>query len=233
MKISKKTLEMLNSFKNINPSLYFDGSNKYAMKNVNREQGQDIPINTVLAIAEFEEDFPEFAIYDSKQFLDCLNIFKDPDIEFESNKVITISGERGSSIKYVGCSKELLSIPKTKEFDLEKNIVSFVMEKSMFIELVKIGNYLKNEYIQIEGLKEGEVVLTLYKEAGGNEYKKVFSEKSPVIDFKSFLKLRDLQVINDDYMCSVMQDNMKRNFLFLEGLHYKIKYYIILQEEIG
>lgn len=229
MKISKSTLEILNSFKNINPSLYFDGTSTYATKNVTREQGLDIPLNTVLAVAEIEEEIPEFAIYDGKQFLDVLNVFKDADIEFE-NVQATISNGKDSSIKYTGCEKGLISIPSTKGIELKNKIVSFNISKSFFQELNKINSYMKLERIKITGDENG-VVFSLIGEGTSNNYSKTFDDIKASVNFEVYSKLRDLQLILDDYNCNIAYIGDSRYIMFLEAINYNVKYYISLQNE--
>jgi hypothetical protein len=229
MKFSKKTLEILNSLKNINPSIYFDGTNKVAVKDVTRVGGQDITNNSVLAVAEIEEEVPEFAIYDSKQFLDCIAVFKDHDLEF-SEKLITIKdSEKNASIKYIGCNKELLSIPKKKQIDFDEVVVSFLVEKGVFQELNKVGNFLKNDSIKIEGTDN--ITISLFrKEEGGSVYTKTF-EKTPKENFTVFSNLKNLQILSDDYNVSVCK-LVNIYVMFLESINNNLKYYVTLQDEI-
>ena len=225
MKISKKTMDVLDSLKNICPSLYFDGTNEIAVKNIIRNQGRDTCINTVLAVAEIEEEFPEFGIYDSKQFLDVINTFKEPEIEFADTYCVISSGK--SQIKYGYCSLEMLSIPKTKSFTESETIHNFVFDKQTIQETLKMGNLLKNEDVTLTG-DGSKFIISLNREGGNNEYNIEVSDCNK--EFVYYTKMRDLQIMQDTYTSTIILSN-DMPLLALEGTNKSIKYWIALQEK--
>ena len=83
MKLSARTIQVLKSFAQINPSLIFTPGNE--IKTVS-------PQKTILAKATIAETIPQqFAIYDLVKFLGVLSLFNDPDLEI-NEKFITIKG---------------------------------------------------------------------------------------------------------------------------------------------
>ena len=80
MKISQKTLSLLQSFSQISPNLIVKAGNKLATRN---------SVNSIQARGSVEETFPtQFAIYDLNQLLSLISVSQNPDIEF-SEKSLT------------------------------------------------------------------------------------------------------------------------------------------------
>ena len=77
MKLSDNTLNLLKNFSSINPSLLFKQGNSLRTMSVAKN---------ILAEVEITEEFPnDFAIYDLNQFLNTLNLHKDPELDFATN----------------------------------------------------------------------------------------------------------------------------------------------------
>ena len=77
MKLSDKTLKILQNFTTINQSLAFKEGKKLRTISV---------MKNVLAEAEIEEYIPkDFAIYDLPQFLNTVSLCSSPDIDVSSN----------------------------------------------------------------------------------------------------------------------------------------------------
>ena len=79
MKISKKTIELLKNFANINPNLMIKQGNRLATITAHKN---------VMASVTVDESFPnDFGIYDLNEFLGAVSLFEDPDFAFSGTDV--------------------------------------------------------------------------------------------------------------------------------------------------
>ena len=86
MKISNKTLSLLQSFAQISSNLLVKPGKKLATRNA---------VNSIQARAVVEETFPkQFAIYDLNQLLSLISASQDPHLEF-GDKSLIIRSENG------------------------------------------------------------------------------------------------------------------------------------------
>ncbi len=80
MKLTKNSLNVLNNFMNINKNLMIREGN--VIKTINEAK-------TVVAEATIDNEFPQnFGISDLRNFLNTLNIFNEPELEFYEDKIV-------------------------------------------------------------------------------------------------------------------------------------------------
>ena len=92
MKLSKETIEILKSFKTINPQF------KCVPGKQVRIASQP---GNVIGVAEVKEEFPkEFAIYDLNNFFDTLSLFDDPELEFEDTHLNIVDATAKKDYQY-------------------------------------------------------------------------------------------------------------------------------------
>lgn len=102
MKISKDTLEILQSFAAINPNLVIKPGS--VIQTISES-------NTILGVATTEETWPaEIGIYNLGEFNSTLGLFKDPDIEFGETTLKIKEGRLGVNYQYADPS--ILTSPK-------------------------------------------------------------------------------------------------------------------------
>ena len=110
MKLSEQTIEILKNYATLNPALqYRKGSVLTTIT----------PTKTVLAISRVVESFPfDFIIGDLNKFLSKLTLYKDAELEFETNRVIIKSpdGRRTDSINFV--SPKVVTLPPDKKLSI-------------------------------------------------------------------------------------------------------------------
>lgn len=92
MKLTNETREVLNNFAGINTNLVVSGES--FIRSVTTAKN-------LMAKATISDVFPyKFGIYDLTEFLGALNMFEDPELEFDDNqKFVKINGD-GQSLKY-------------------------------------------------------------------------------------------------------------------------------------
>ena len=118
MKLSDKTLKILQNFTTINQSLAFKEGKKLRTISV---------MKNVLAEAEIEEYIPkDFAIYDLPQFLNTLALYRDPDIDVSSNPNFAhIKAGASQRSKYFFSDPSVIVAPPEKEMVLPSEDITF------------------------------------------------------------------------------------------------------------
>lgn len=155
MKLSKQTLQILKSFSNINPSLFFKEGNVLRTKS---------PLNNILAEVEIYEHIPmNFAIYDLSNFLSVLSLHKDePEIDFDDKHVIIIGNNNRSRIKYRFCAESMIDIPTDKIPNLNDSEVSFLLNVEDFSWILKASSTLQAPYISVNS--DGKMIRLVAKD---------------------------------------------------------------------
>lgn len=110
MKLSELTVEILKNFATLNPSLQFRAGSELTTITTGK---------TILATARVAESFPsDFVIYDLNKLLAKMSLYRDCEIEFESDRILfkSADGRRNDYIKF--SSPKVITAP-----DLTKKIV--------------------------------------------------------------------------------------------------------------
>jgi gp45 sliding clamp, C terminal len=122
MKLCENTVEILKNFATINQSLLFRAGSVLTTIT---------PTKTVLASAKVVETFPlDFCLYDVNKMLAKLSLYKDSELEFESDRLTFKSpnGKRSDYIKY--CSPKVIVTPPTdKKLALDNPEYEFTLEQ--------------------------------------------------------------------------------------------------------
>ena len=107
MKLSAKSVEIFKYFSNLSPSILVRQGSILRARNMNK---------TILTKAVLDESFPEqFVIYSIPEFLKTLNLFTEPDIEFNENHMLI--SEAGLKVRYMYSSPELYqNFPDDNDF---------------------------------------------------------------------------------------------------------------------
>jgi len=131
MKISDNTMKILNNFAKINQGIVVEGGT--VIKTMS-------PTRNIIAQANIAENFPKFAISNLPEFLSAINIFNDPELEFEEG--ICTFGENNTYVKYRCADPSIIIAPKReiKEPDFE---IKFNVTAEMFADVLKGASVLK------------------------------------------------------------------------------------------
>lgn len=82
MKLSNKTVSILKNFSNINESILFKKGNTLSTISV---------MQNIFAEVEIEEDIPkDFGIYDLGQFLQTLDLYQSPELDFTKEDFLVV-----------------------------------------------------------------------------------------------------------------------------------------------
>lgn len=142
MKISEKTLNILQNFSKINESFQFPEGNE--LKTVSQARN-------ILAVAKVEEEFPKkVCIFDLNEFLSLKSLFDEsPDYSFEDNELII--QDKNRKVKYNYTSEEMIENPPESNIEKGKEVVSFDITKEDFTSIIKSSNILQLPDIMLQG----------------------------------------------------------------------------------
>lgn len=186
MKISQKTMMILENFSTINPALLFQPGN--VLRTMSTE-------GDILARAVVDETFPvECVIGDLSEWLGCFKLVSDADAEFRETDMTILGPE--SKVDYLYTSNEITKIDlgedsgassfacsdETDDGLGQQNLCSFVLPESLFKKLLEVPKVMKkNQTVLISDFGTG-IKITVTD-----------STNTDSKDFTYFLKREDAQ----------------------------------------
>lgn len=200
MKLSNTTLTILKNYAEINSNLIINPGN--VLKTIHTPP-------TIYATAQIEEVFDKvFGIYDLKEFLATLAMFKNPDLTFNENCVDIIDlDDPNIRTKYWSADTKILTpLPTLKAFP--DPIATFTISNLSFKRIQKATATLKCPDVVLKGEKGGAVQAIVCDLGTNTKNKNSFTVKlSDSYEGESFdvhLKQEKLMIIDGDYHCSVI-----------------------------
>ena len=188
MKISNKTLSLLQSFAQISSNLLVKPGKKLATRNA---------VNSIQARAVVDETFPQqFAIYDLNQLLSLISVSQNPDIEF-GEKSLTIRSENGGEIEYFYADESLVTAPNENPPQLE-DVYTFKLTASDIQTIVKTASIVSATMLNIVSEK-GKVTLSINdpKNSTSHSYKKPLGDSDSSFNVK--MAIDSFKVVADEY----------------------------------
>ena len=188
MKISSKTLSLLQSFAQISSNLLVKPGKKLATRNA---------VNSIQARAVVDETFPQqFAIYDLNQLLSLISVSQNPDIEF-GDKSLTIRSENGGEIEYFYADESLITAPNENAPTLE-DIYTFKMTGNDIQTIIKTASIVSATMLNIVSEK-GKVTLSINdpKNSTSHSYKKPLGDAD--VSFNVKMAIDSFKVVPDEY----------------------------------
>ena len=142
MKISERTINLLKNYANINQSIEFHEGK--TLKTVS-------PLQTILTSVEIEEDFPrKFPIYEVNRFLETLNLFKNPELNFDESGVSIADDKHSAIYRYCG-SSSMFQTPPDKDITFPDAEVEFELSHEQFKTTINAANTLGLPEVVVEG----------------------------------------------------------------------------------
>ena len=188
MKISNKTLSLLQSFAQISSNLLVKPGKKLATRNA---------VYSIQARAVVEETFPQqFAIYDLNQLLSLISVSQNPDIEF-GDKSLVIRSENGGEIEYFYADESLVTAPNENPPQLE-DVYTFKLTASDIQTIVKTASIVSATMLNIVSDK-GKVTLSINdpKNSTSHSYKKPLGDSASSFNVK--MAIDSFKVVADEY----------------------------------
>ena len=219
MKLSDKTLKILQNFTTINQSLAFKEGKKLRTISV---------MKNVLAEAEIEEYIPkDFAIYDLPQFLNTLALYRDPDIDVSTNPNFAhIKAGASQRSKYFFSDPSVIVAPPEKEMVLPSEDVTFNLGEEQLAKALKSASILQLPDLSVVG-GEGaiKVVVSDRKNDTSNEFALVVGQTDKEFSFN--FKIENIKLITGTYQVSISCKNLAKFY----NTDYKLTYFIALEPD--
>ena len=194
MKFGNKTLEILKSFNNINPSLLFKPGN--VISTIDKE-------HTILAMAKIDEEIPrEFAIYELSKFLGALSVMPDGEINLGENQ-LTIK-TNNSKIKYTYAEPSMIKSSPYKEVPLNSILATFNLDYTSLSNVIKAASVLELPDISIRSDEDSDDILIYAsndKNSTTDSYQIKVGESSN--SFKVSFKVENMKLLNREYSVSI------------------------------
>ena len=148
MQFSDETLAVLKNFSGINQSILFKPGNE--LRTIS-------PSKTVMASATIEENISgRSAVYDLSRFLSTLSLFKDPDVNFGTDKFTITSGR--SKVNYTYASENMIVTPPDREINLPSVDVTVDIKWEVIESVIRAAGVLQVSDITFTG-SDGKIVM--------------------------------------------------------------------------
>jgi len=219
MKLSDKTLKVLQNFTTINQSLSFREGRKLRTMS---------PMKNVLAEAEIEEYIPkDFAIYDLPQFLNTLALYRDPEVDVSTNpNFANIKAGAHQRSKYFFSDPSVIIAPPEKEMKLPSEDVTFVLDEDKLTKILKSAAILNLPDLSVVG-GDGVVKLVVSdrKNDTSNESAVVVNQTDKNFSFN--FKIENIKLVPGTYSVSISSKNLARFY----SETYQLTYFIALEPD--
>ena len=199
MKINNKTLNILKNFATINPSIIVKPGN--TLKTISS-------IKTILARAEVSDTFEyPFAIYNLSQFIGCISMFTDPDLDFDKSSVTISDGK--NKIVYHYADSSIILAPPDKDINIPSVDAEFKISATDIPSVAKALSILELTEIAIVGDGENIFIQAIdSKNASSNQYSVKVGATDKV--FKAIFKPDNLKMIPDDYIVTLSSKGLSK-----------------------
>jgi hypothetical protein len=216
MKVSNEMCDVLKSFSGINQSIWVDEGN--VLRTIS-------PAKTILAKATVEEDFDSpFGIYDLNQFLGCLSLVENAEIDLKDT-YMRIHNDR-NKIKYGYVEKDIITTPPAKEMKLPSEDVTFVLTNDVMQKVMQSCNVMQFPNVVVE-VKDNQLSLVAcdIKNPGGNRFEAFVCEHEGEYSFT--YRSDNLKVMPFDYNVSISDKGISK----WSSRPEKVEYFIALERD--
>lgn len=188
MKINPRTLSVLKNFASINPSIIVKPGN--VVKTLSSGK-------TVLAKAEVPDRFEkQFAIYNMSQFIACISMFNDPDLEFGDTAVRISDAKRSFTYHYADAS--IIVSPPDKDINIPSEEARFRLSNGDFSNVAKALGILGVPEIAVVGDGEKIMLQAVDSKTNSSNFYSVDVGQTDKV-FRAIFKSENLKMIPDDY----------------------------------
>ena len=199
MRLSSETIALLKNLSSINQSILIRAGKRLRSMSVTK---------TILVEADITEEFTrDVAIYDLNQFLNCLSLIDDADLELADNALVISDGT--NAIEYRYSDPSVISAPPEKELKLPTEDVCVVLTEEHLATVKKAAAVLQIPDVALVG--DGETIyLTVRdkKNTGSNSYRIAVGETISTFQFN--LKVENLKLQSDSYDVILSQKNLSK-----------------------
>ena len=217
MKFSKTTLDILKNFSSINQSILFKSGNRIRTISVAKN---------ILAEAIVEEEFSkDFGIYDINQFLNGIDLYNQPELDFENENFVYFK-EGKSKTKYFFSDPSVIVSPPEKELVLPSQDVIFTLDTSQMKQLQRAAAiYDLDDFSAIGEYGIVRLVVRDKQNTTSNDFSIVVGETSHNFIFN--FKVDNIKVISGTYDVTISKQLLSK----FSSKDYDLNYYIALEPD--
>ena len=199
MKLSADTVALLKNFSSINQSILIRAGKTLKTMSV---------MKNILVSSDIPEEFDrDVAIYDLNQFLNCLSLVEDAEVDLGENAIVISNGT--DSIEYRYSDPSVITAPPEKELVLPSEDVCVVLTEDQIQTVKKAAAVLQIPDVSLVG-DGGAIYLTVRdkKNSGSNSYKIAVGETESTFQFN--LKVENLKLLAGDYDVIISKANLAK-----------------------
>ena len=217
MKFSKTTLDILKNFSSINQSILFKSGNRIRTISVAKN---------ILAEAIVEEEFSkDFGIYDLNQFLNGIDLYNQPELDFENENFVYFKAGK-SKTKYFFSDPSVIVSPPEKELVLPSQDVIFTLDTSQMKQLQRAAAiYDLDDFSAIGEYGIVRLVVRDKQNTTSNDFSIVVGETSHNFIFN--FKVDNIKVISGTYDVTISKQLLSK----FSSKDYDLNYYIALEPD--
>ena len=216
MKLSEKTIDLLENFSSINQSILVKKGTKLRTISV---------MKNILAEAEVDENFEkDFGIYDLPQFLNGVGLMNDPDIDLKHDSYMIIREGKTTKVKFAFADPEVIITPPEKPISLPSADVCFQLESVQLQKLLKASSvYQLPDLAAIGNGEEITLVVRDKKNDNSNEFALTVGKTDKTFEFN--FKIENIKLIPGSYDVVISKKLLSK----FTNSNYNLDYYIALE----
>ena len=218
MKLSEKTINLLENFSSINQSILVKKGSKLRTISV---------MKNILAEADVDENFErDFGIYDLPQFLNGVNLMRDPDLDLKNETYMIIREGKNTKVKFAFADPEVIITPPEKQMKLPSSDVTFQLDSIQLGKLLKASQvYQLPDLSAVGNGKEVTLVVSDRKNDNSNEYTLVVGKTEQTFEFN--FKIENIKLIPGSYDVQISKKNLAK----FTNSNYNLDYFIALEPD--
>ena len=218
MKLSEKTINLLENFSSINQSILVKKGSKLRTISV---------MKNILAEAEVDENFDrDFGIYDLPQFLNGVNLMKDPDLDLKNETYMIIREGKSTRVKFAFADPDCIVSPPEKGVTLPSSDVTFELDSVQLGKLLKASSvYQLPDLSAVGNGEEVTLVVSDRKNDNSNEYTLKVGKTDKVFEFN--FKIENIKLIPGSYDVQISKAKLAK----FTNNNYNLDYFIALEPD--
>ena len=218
MKLSEKTINLLENFSSINQSILVKKGSKLRTISV---------MKNILAEADVDENFErDFGIYDLPQFLNGVNLMKDPDLDLKNETYMIIREGKSTKVKFAFADPDVIITPPEREMKLPSSDVTFQLDSNQLGKLLKASQVY--QLPDLSAIGDGEditLVVSDRKNDNSNEYTLVVGKTEQTFEF--LFKIENIKLNPGSYDVQISKKNLAK----FTNSNYNLDYFIALEPD--
>jgi hypothetical protein len=218
MKLSEKTINLLENFSSINQSILVKRGSKLRTISV---------MKNILAEADIDENFEkDFGIYDLPQFLNGVGLMNDPDIDLKHDSYMIIREGKTTKVKFAFADPEVIITPPEKAITLPSQDVCFQLESVQLQKLLKASSVYQLPDLAAVG--DGETITLMVRDKkndNSNEFALTVGKTDKTFEFN--FKIENIKLIPGSYDVVISKKLLSK----FTNHNYNLDYYIALEPD--